>query len=71
MDHNAQYAIAVALPDTTAEMIGVVLVKELFYRFGVPETLGSDKASYWITEMLKTAHERLQILKNMSASYHP
>ena len=69
MDHNAQYAIAVALPDTTAEMIGVVLVKELFYRFGVPKTLGSDQVSYWITEMLKTAHERLQILKNMSASY--
>jgi len=56
-DHNTQCALAVALPDSTAEMIGVVLVKGLFYRFGVPEILASDKASYWITAMLKTAYE--------------
>ena len=71
VDHNTQYAVAVALPDTSAELIGVVLVKELFYKFGLPDILGSDKASYSITEMLKNAYERLQIFKRSSLSYHP
>ena len=46
-------------------------MKELFYKFGLPSILGSDKASYWITEILKNAYERLQILKKTSSSYHP
>jgi len=71
VNHNTHHVAAVALPDTTAEMIGVVLVKELFYRFGLPEILGSDKAWYWITEMLKTAYERLQIFKKTWSPYHP
>ena len=45
MDQNTQFAVAVALPDTSAERVGIILVKELFYEFGLPKILGSDKAS--------------------------
>jgi hypothetical protein len=71
VDHNTQFVVAVALPDTSAEPLGIILMKELFYKFGLPNILGSDKASYWITEMLKNAYKRLQIFKETSSSYHP
>jgi len=71
VDHNTHLDVAVPLPDSSAERVGIILLKELFYKFGLPNILGFDKAWYWITEMLKNAYERLQIFKKTSSSYHP
>ena len=40
VDHNIQLAVAVALPDNSAEPMGIILVKELFYKIGLTKYFG-------------------------------
>jgi len=40
------------LRNTSPELVGIRPVKQLFYKFGLPDILCFDKVSYSITEML-------------------
>ena len=67
-EYNTQFALAVTVPHTSDDMVGIIVVKELLYEFQLPDVFRSDKASYWINEMVKNASDlQKDILKHLDS----
>lgn len=70
-DYFTRYVTAIPLPNCTAETTAENLFNEIFCKFGIPETIISDRGTHFHNQLM--AHMKLLIGYNhiYSTPYHP
>ena len=69
-DYGTRWVEAFPLPDQKAETVASVLVKEVFYRFGLPEMLHSDQGPNFESRIFSHMCQILGIRKTRTTPYH-
>ena len=71
IDHFTHFAIAVPTKNCTSETVVTVLLDEVFYRYGTPIRMLSDRGSAFTSKMCKEINEQLRIKQLFTSAYHP
>ena len=70
-DMFSKHAEAIPLPDQLAETTATALVKEYFWRQGLPSMLHSDQGRNFESKVIQHLCRILNIRKTRTTSYHP
>ncbi|KAK3109186.1 hypothetical protein FSP39_024820 [Pinctada imbricata] len=70
-DVFTKWTIAVPTRDQTAQTVAKVLVKELFYKFGICKRLHSDQGKCFEAEIIQQLCKIYNIKKSRTTAYHP
>lgn len=70
-DSLSKYAIAVALPDTTAISTAKALVHHVILKYGISEEIVSDNGSNFISDTLREVNKLLKIRRTFTTAYRP
>ncbi|GKC13251.1 reverse transcriptase domain-containing protein [Tanacetum coccineum] len=70
VNYVSKWAKAQALPTNDARVV-VKFLKKLFYRFGMPKALISDRGTHFCNKIMKITMKRYGVNHRFSTSYHP
>lgn len=70
-DHFTRWCEAFPVPDMTARTVAVVLTREIFSRFSVPQVIHSDQAGNFRSELLAEVYRIMGVKRSQTSSYHP
>lgn len=71
MDDLSKYAIAIAVPNTSADITARHLVEDVFLKYGWPSKIVSDNFSSFTGETMKQITKLLKINQVFCSPYHP
>lgn len=69
VDRFSKWTEALPLPDTSTQMIAEKLIGEIFCRFGIPETLLCDNATYFESKLFDEIMTQFGIKKRLIPTY--
>ncbi|GJY87049.1 reverse transcriptase domain-containing protein [Tanacetum coccineum] len=70
VDYVPKWAEAQALPTNDARVV-ITFLKKLFYRFGMPKALISDRGTHFCNKIMEKTMKRYEVSHRFSTSYHP
>ena len=70
-DYFTKWPEAFAVPNHQSTTIAMLFVDEVMCRYGMPERLMSDRGTEFLSELMKSVYELLQIHKVNTSPYHP
>ncbi|GKD49035.1 reverse transcriptase domain-containing protein, partial [Tanacetum coccineum] len=70
VDYVSKWAKAQALPTNDARVV-VTFLKKLFYHFGMPKALISDRGTHFCNKIMEKTMKRYGVNHRFSMSYHP
>ena len=70
-EYNTRYVEAFALPETSSKTIARVLVDEICFRYGAPQTLLSDLGANLVSEVMAETCKIMKIERLFTAPYRP
>ncbi|GJT22111.1 reverse transcriptase domain-containing protein [Tanacetum coccineum] len=70
IDYVSKWAKAQALPTNDARVV-ITFLKKLFYRFGMPKALISDRGTHFCNKIMEKTMKRYGVTHRFSTSYHP
>ncbi|GJV00010.1 reverse transcriptase domain-containing protein [Tanacetum coccineum] len=68
--NKSKLAEAQALPTNDAHVV-ITFLKKLFYRFGMPKALISDRGTHFCNKIMEKTMKRYGVNHRFSTSYHP
>ncbi len=71
VDYYSRWVELFPLRKATAEVIGQILIREIFTRWGTPDYLLSDRGSQFISHVLQAVCEKWQVVQKLTTAYHP
>ena len=71
IDHFSHFAVAVPTKNCTAETVVTVLLDEVFYRYGTPTRLLSDRGSAFHSKLCREINAQLRVKQLFTSAYHP
>jgi hypothetical protein len=66
-----KFARALAIPQTNAEIIAELMIKEWISLFSIPEFILSDRGKNFLSMLLELLYEKLDIKQLRTTAYHP
>ena len=69
--HFSKYAICRSEPDCQARTIAKTLISEVFCVVGMPEQILSDRAQYFIGDVMASLYKLLKIGQLRTSAFHP
>ena len=70
-DHATRYVWYLPLKRDDAPSVARALVLQIFLRFGIPDTILSDRGTHFLNELLASIATVLGFQHDFSSSYHP
>ncbi|GJV85819.1 reverse transcriptase domain-containing protein [Tanacetum coccineum] len=70
VDYLSKWAKAKALPTNDGRVV-ITFLKKLFYRFGIPKALISDRGTHFCNKIMEKTMKRYGVNHCFSTSYHP
>lgn len=70
-DVFSKYTVAILTPDQRASTVANVLMKEWFFRFGVPKRIHSDHGKNVESALISQLCQLSEVTKSHTTSYHP
>ncbi|GJY23612.1 reverse transcriptase domain-containing protein [Tanacetum coccineum] len=70
VDYVSKWAKAQALPTNDARVV-ITFLKKLFYHFGMPKALISDRGTHFCNKIMEKTMKRYGVNHRFSTSYHP
>ncbi|GKC05498.1 reverse transcriptase domain-containing protein [Tanacetum coccineum] len=70
VDYVSKWAEAQALPTNDARVV-ITFLKKLFYHFGMPKALISDRGTHFCNKIMEKTIKRYGVNHHLSTSYHP
>ncbi|GKD46025.1 reverse transcriptase domain-containing protein [Tanacetum coccineum] len=70
IDYVSKWAEAQALPTNDARVV-IISLKKLFYRFGMPKALISDRGTHFCNKIMEKTMKRYGVNHRLCTSYHP
>ena len=71
VDRTTRWPEVVPIPDTTAETVLQVFIDNWVVRFGIPETVTTDRGAQFTSELWKKTLAQLGISASTTTAYHP
>ncbi|GKB38720.1 reverse transcriptase domain-containing protein [Tanacetum coccineum] len=70
IDYVSKWVDAQALPTNDARVV-ILFLKKLFYHFGMPKSLISDRGTHFYNKIMEKTMKRYGVNHRFSTSYHP
>ena len=71
VDHHSRYVIAEPLVDATTQTVCNALVNRVFYVYGIPKALFSDKGKCFTSAIAQELYKFFHIKHKRTSGYHP
>lgn len=71
IDFVSKWVEAVALPDNESKSVTLFLKRNIFQRFGTPQTIISDGGSYFRNGLFRALFDNYGLIHNVTTPYHP
>jgi hypothetical protein len=70
-EYLSRWPVAMAVPDTSAQVVGDFLYEKIIVDFGLPKEILSDRGPEFRSKLLETLLMKLKINHSLSSPYHP
>ena len=71
IDIFSRFVLAIPLKNKTAAAVAYELISQVYPRFGIPETIHSDRGTEFVNETLKIICEWYKVNQTKTTAYHP
>ena len=71
IDHFSKFVWAFPTKNQKAITVAKILIEDIFYKFGIPESLHSDQGRNFESSVVKEICKKFGIYKSRTSPYHP
>lgn len=70
-DHMSKWVVAKAVKQDTAKDLATFLIEEVFFRYGMPRVILSDKNKTYSTQLMQEIYREFETRHISTTAYHP